>query len=125
MSNTRITDAEILERRYPLILREFSFNPGSGGRGINKGGEGLIREIEFLIPINAAILSERRVFAPYGLEGGEPGRIGRNLVLCRDGRIINLGGKNEIRLQPGDRIRIETPGGGGYGSPERDPPRPE
>ncbi len=118
MSNTRITDAEILERRFPLILREFSIRPATGGRGRHTGGNGLVREIEFLIPMNAAILSERRVYAPYGLEGGEPGQVGRNLVLRKDGRVINLGGKNEIGMEPGDRIRIETPGGGGFGTPE-------
>ncbi|MCZ6558381.1 MAG: hydantoinase B/oxoprolinase family protein [SAR324 cluster bacterium] len=118
MSNTRITDAEILERRFPLLLREFSIRPESGGRGRHNGGNGLVREIEFLIPMNAAILSERRVYPPYGLAGGEPGMMGRNLIIRADGRVINLGGKNEIHVEPGDRIRIETPGGGGYGAPE-------
>jgi 5-oxoprolinase (ATP-hydrolysing) len=115
MSNTRITDAEILERRYPLLLREFSIRAGSGGAGRHRGGDGVVREIEFLQPMNAAILSERRVFPPYGLEGGAPGATGRNLLLRKDGRSIWLGGKNEVRVEPGDRIRIETPGGGGYG----------
>ena len=118
MSNTRITDAETLERRFPLLLREFSIRPNSGGRGRHTGGNGVVREIEFLIPMNAAILSERRVYPPYGLEGGDPGQMGRNLVIRRDGRVLNLGGKNEIHVEPGDRIRIETPGGGGYGRPE-------
>ena len=117
MSNTRITDAEILERRYPLILREFSIRLDSGGPGQHTGGNGVVREIEFLKPTNAAILSERRVFAPYGLQGGEPGKKGLNLVLLANGRRISLGHKNEISLQPGDRIRLETPGGGGYGTP--------
>ena len=115
MSNTRITDPEILERRYPILLRRFSLRHGSGGAGRYNGGEGVIREIEFLVPMNVAILSERRVFPPYGLNGGEPGLRGLNLAILRDGRIVSLGGKNEIKLQPGDRIRIETPGGGGYG----------
>ena len=118
MSNTRITDAEILERRFPLLLREFSIRPHSGGRGRHTGGDGVVREIEFLIPMNAAILSERRVYPPYGLAGGEPGQMGRNLVIRKDGRVINLGGKNEIHVEPGDRIRFETPGGGGYGTPD-------
>ena len=117
MSNTRLTDAEILERRYPIFLREFSIRPGSGGRGRHRGGDGLNREIEFLRPMTAAILSERRVTSPYGLAGGEPGQRGRNLLLRRGGRVVNLGGKNEVRVEPGDRIRIETPGGGGYGPP--------
>jgi len=115
MTNTRITDPEILESRYPVLLREFSIRQGSGGRGLFQGGEGLIREIEFLQPLNVAILSERRVYPPYGLEGGEPGALGQNLYLKTDGSTIDLGGKNEIQVQPGDRIRILTPGGGGYG----------
>jgi 5-oxoprolinase (ATP-hydrolysing) len=118
MSNTRITDPEILERRYPILLHEFSLRRGSGGAGRRRGGEGVVREIEFLKPMSAAILSERRVFAPYGLEGGQPGSRGRNLLLRRDGRVISLGGKNEVRVAAGDRIRIETPGGGGFGEPE-------
>ncbi len=114
MTNTRITDPEILESRYPVLLREFSIRKGSGGAGLYRGGDGLIREIEFLKPLNVAILSERRVYPPYGLEGGEPGALGQNLFLKRDGSQMDLGGKNEIKAQPGDRIRILTPGGGGY-----------
>ncbi len=115
MTNTRITDPEILERRYPLLLREFSIRAGSGGEGRHRGGDGLVREVEFLEPLNMAILSERRVFAPYGLEGGEPGKRGENLFIHRDGRQLNLGAKNEILARPGDRFRILTPGGGGFG----------
>ena len=115
MTNTRITDPEILERRYPVMLREFSIRNNSGGSGIYSGGNGLVREVEFLEPLNTAILSERRVHQPYGLNGGEPGRCGRNLFIRNDGSMLHLGGKNEIRAEPGDRIRIETPGGGGYG----------
>ena len=117
MTNTRITDPEILEKRYPVMLRRFSLRPDSGGEGKHSGGDGLIREIEFLDYLNVAILSERRVFAPYGLAGGQPGKRGENLFLTRDGRTLNLGGKNEIRAEPGDAIRIATPGGGGYGVP--------
>jgi 5-oxoprolinase (ATP-hydrolysing) len=117
MSNTRITDAEILERRYPILLHEFTVRTGSGGRGRHRGGDGVVREIEFLRPMSAAILSERRVFQPYGLAGGEPGARGRNLLIRKDGRVVSLGGKNEVYVEPGDRIRLETPGGGGYGQP--------
>ena len=117
MSNTRITDPEILERRFPLLLREFSIRRNTGGTGRFRGGDGLVREIEFLEPLNAAILSERRSFQPYGLQGGGPGARGINLFITKDGRTLNLGGKNEIRAQPGDRIRILSPGGGGFGSP--------
>ena len=114
MTNTRITDPEILERSYPVMLREFSIRNNSGGSGIYSGGNGLVREVEFLEPLNTAILSERRVYQPYGLNGGEPGLCGRNLFIRNDGSVLHLGGKNEIRAEPGDRIRIETPGGGGY-----------
>jgi len=115
MTNTRITDPEILERRYPVMLREFSVRKNSGGSGKFIGGDGLVREVEFLEPLNAAILSERRVHKPYGLNGGEPGKSGLNLFFRKDGTILFLGGKNEIHAETGDRIRIETPGGGGYG----------
>ncbi|MCG8551320.1 MAG: hydantoinase B/oxoprolinase family protein, partial [Desulfobacterales bacterium] len=118
--NTRITDPEILERRYPVLLREFSIRRGSGGRGKFNGGNGLVREVEFLDPLNVAILSERRVFAPYGLEGGEPGEKGVNIFMKKEGISIAMGAKNEIPAQPGERIRILTPGGGGFGTPETD-----
>ena len=117
MTNTRITDPEILERRYPLLLREFSIRQDSGGTGRHRGGDGLVREVEFLVPLNMAILSERRVFAPYGLEGGGPGQRGENIFVRKDGRQLNLGAKNEILARPGDRFRILTPGGGGFGEP--------
>ncbi len=119
MTNTRITDPEVLERRYPILLREFSIRRGSGGAGRYRGGDGLVREVEFLEPLNAAILSERRVFAPYGLEGGQPGERGMNLFIYADGRTVSLGAKNEIRAGAGDRFRILTPGGGGFGVPEK------
>lgn len=115
MTNTRITDPEILEQRYPVLLREFSLRKGSGGKGKFRGGDGLVREIEFLKPLNVAILSERRVYPPYGLECGYPGERGKNLFIKKDGTVIDLGGKNEVHADPGDRIRILTPGGGGYG----------
>ena len=124
MTNTRITDPEILERRYPVLLREFSVRPGSGGDGLFRGGDGLVREIEFLRPLWVAVLSERRVFAPFGLEGGLPGARGINLFVTRAGRVMNLGGKNEILASCGDRIRVETPGGGGFGDPRTKERRP-
>ncbi|GJL80061.1 MAG: 5-oxoprolinase [Nitrospinaceae bacterium] len=116
MTNTRITDPEILESRYPVLLQEFSLRRGSGGGGLYRGGDGLIREMEFLEALHVAVLSERRVYAPYGLEGGKPGTLGQNLFIRRDGTTIDLGGKNEIFAEPGDRLRILTPGGGGYGA---------
>lgn len=116
MTNTRITDPEILEKRYPVMLVQFSIRDDNEGQGKYIGGRGLVREIEFLDKLNAAILSERRVYAPYGLEGGENGAKGENLFIKRTGKIINLGGKNEVSANKGDRIIIKTPGGGGYGS---------
>jgi len=115
MTNTRITDPEILERRYPVLLREFSIRKGSGGEGEFNGGDGLVRELEFLEKLQVAILSERRSHAPYGMAGGKDGRCGHNLFLRKNGPALNLGGKNEIQAQSQDRFRIETPGGGGWG----------
>ncbi len=115
MTNTRITDPEILERRYPVLLHEFSLRNNSGGRGRYNGGEGLVRDIEFMEPMEVAILSERRVLAPYGMDGGAPGKRGRNVYIRNDGRMLNLGGKNKVKVEKGERIRIETPGGGGFG----------
>ncbi|KIK64089.1 hypothetical protein GYMLUDRAFT_40325 [Collybiopsis luxurians FD-317 M1] len=121
MSNTRMGDAEHVERRYPVIIHEFSIRSNSGGAGRHPGGDGCIREIEFTRDLDVAILSERRVIPPYGMKGGEPGKCGRNWWLQKldDGTFnkIYLGGKNEALMKAGDRIRIETPGGGGYGAP--------
>ena len=127
MTNTRITDAEVFERRYPVILREFSLRKGSGGKGQHPGGEGVIRDIEFRIPVQVSILSERRVFHPYGLNGGEDAACGINYWVRKvrkekgdgkeevENRYINLGGKNTASMQPGERIIVMTPGGGGWG----------
>ncbi|KAF3022637.1 hypothetical protein E8E14_013995 [Neopestalotiopsis sp. 37M] len=117
MTNTRITDPEILERRYPVVLRQFCLRPGSGGAGLHPGGDGIIRDIEFCLPIKVSILSERRAFAPYGMEGGEDGKRGQNLWVKRNGRTINLGGKNTAMMNAGDRIVVQSPGGGGWGTP--------
>ncbi|KAK0372786.1 hydantoinase B/oxoprolinase [Colletotrichum limetticola] len=118
MTNTRITDPESLERRYPVILRQFCLREGSGGKGAHTGGDGIIRDIEFNIPIKVSILSERRAFAPYGMAGGEDGQRGRNVWVKKSGRVVNLGGKNTAMMEAGDRIVIMSPGGGGYGRPE-------
>ncbi|KZF24691.1 hydantoinase B/oxoprolinase [Xylona heveae TC161] len=120
MTNTRITDPETLEKRYPVVLRRFCLRPGSGGRGMHRGGDGIIRDIEFRIPMKVSILSERRVTEPYGLEGGECGKRGKNLWVKSNGRVVNLGGKNTASVHPGDRVIIESPGGGGWGSPQNE-----
>ncbi|KAI1389951.1 Hydantoinase B/oxoprolinase-domain-containing protein [Hypoxylon trugodes] len=119
MTNTRITDPEILERRYPVILRRFCLREGSGGAGLHPGGDGIIRDIEFCLPIKVSILSERRAFAPYGLEGGEDAKRGQNVWVKKNGRTINLGGKNTAMMGAGDRIVVMSPGGGGWGKPQQ------
>ncbi|KAL2871025.1 5-oxoprolinase [Aspergillus lucknowensis] len=123
MTNTRITDPEILEKRYPTLLRQFTLRSGSGGQGQHPGGEGVTREIEFLTPMECSILSERRVHRPYGLEGGEAAEPGMNLWITKDPQTgedhtVNIGGKNTISVNTHDRIVIMTAGGGGWGSPE-------
>ncbi len=115
MTNTRITDPEILERNFPVLVRQFRLRPGSGGRGRYRGGDGLVRELEFLQPMEVAILSERRRLPPYGMAGGLPGKPGRNLLIRARGEVIDLGGKRCFSVHAGDRVRICTPGGGGYG----------
>ncbi|KPM41857.1 Uncharacterized protein C11D3.15 [Neonectria ditissima] len=117
MTNTRITDPEVLERRYPVILRKFCLREGSGGAGAHPGGDGIIRELEFSIPTKVSILSERRTYSPYGLEGGGVGGKGQNLWVKKSGRVINLGGKNTAMMAAGDRIVVKSPGGGGWGTP--------
>jgi 5-oxoprolinase (ATP-hydrolysing) len=121
MTNTRITDPEILEKRYPCVLRRFELRDDTGGAGRNRGGDGVTREIEFLTPVQCSILSERRVHQPYGMEGGGPGSTGLNLWLTADRhtgqeRRVNMGGKGSVPMKVGDRVVIMTPGGGGYGS---------
>lgn len=117
MTNTRITDPEIIERRFPVILRRFHLNPGTGGNGFHRGGDGVIRELLFRKEQVLSLLGERRAFRPYGLKGGEPGSPGLSLLLKSDGRMINLGGKASVKMKPGDCYRVQTPGGGGYGTP--------
>ncbi|XP_078607993.1 5-oxoprolinase-like isoform X1 [Branchiostoma floridae x Branchiostoma japonicum] len=117
MTNTRITDPEIVERRYPVVLRRFHLNHGTGGKGQYCGGDGVLRELLFRRPVMFTILSERRAFQPYGLNGGEPGARGMNLVIYNDGRVVNLGGKSSVNLHPGDCFQLQSPGGGGYGDP--------
>ncbi len=114
MSNTRNTPVEAIERYLPVRIRKYALRAGSGGRGAARGGDGIVREYEALAEMSATVLSDRRVTAPYGAQGGEPGACGRN-TLIRAGVERALPGKVEIRLEPGDRLRIETPGGGGYG----------
>ena len=115
MTNSRITDPEILEQRFPVLLREFSIRTGSGGEGCYRGGDGVIRRIEFREAMSAGILSSHRLQPPFGLRGGSPGALGQNSVIRHDGREQQLAGCEEIEVNPGDVISIETPGGGGFG----------
>jgi 5-oxoprolinase (ATP-hydrolysing) len=115
MTNSRITDPEILETRFPVLLEEFSIREGSGGEGKFRGGNGVIRKFRFLKDMNVAILSSHRKFPPFGLKGGRPGKCGRNLLIRRDGSVLEVGGQAEIALKTGELFVIETPGGGGYG----------
>lgn len=120
-TNTRMTDSESFEKKFPCILRKYEINRGTGGAGLNRGGDGVVREIEFTIPLQATCLMQRRVFAPYGMNGGSPGKRGYNYWLKQEGeriRKIALGGQNSVWVTPGDRIRIETPSGGGWGRPD-------
>ncbi|KAH7029536.1 Hydantoinase B/oxoprolinase-domain-containing protein [Microdochium trichocladiopsis] len=119
MTNTRCADPEVYESRYPVILRQWTLRKGSGGRGKFNGGEGCVRDVEFRIPLSVSMLSERRVMRPYGVDGGEPGGRGVNLYVKKEAdgreRIINIGGKMELKVSPGERVIINTPGGGGWG----------
>jgi len=111
MTNTRITDPEVLESRFPVRVVQFALRPGSGGAGRWRGGDGLVRELEFLEPMQVSILSERRTRAPFGLAGGGPGARGENTHAGRD-----VGGKASFAVAAGERVRIATPGGGGFGA---------
>ncbi|KAA8969653.1 hydantoinase B/oxoprolinase family protein [Mycobacterium sp.] len=116
MTNSRLTDPEVLEWRFPVLLREFAIRRGSGGAGRWRGGDGARRRIEFRQPMTATILSGHRRIAPYGMAGGSPGQLGRNWVQRADGSIDELAGCDSTAVRPGDALVIETPGGGGYGT---------
>ena len=118
MTNSRLTDPEILEFRFPVRLDSYEIRPGSGGAGRWHGGNGGVRKVRFLEPMTAAILSNNRVHAPFGMAGGAPGALGRNRVLRADGSIEQLAHIGKTEMQAGDVFVIETPGGGGYGPAE-------
>jgi 5-oxoprolinase (ATP-hydrolysing) len=117
MTNTRMTDPEVLELRYPVRLELFGIRRGSGGAGQWRGGDGAVRRVRFLEPMTAVIVSSRRNVAPFGLAGGADGATGRQWVERADGSRTDLTGTDSAELRPGDVFVIETPGGGGYGAP--------
>ena len=118
MTNCRLTDTEVLECRYPIRVERFEIRPGTGGIGAKCGGNGVVREIRFLEPMQATILSNRRRIKPFGLAGGGDGQSGRNYIIREStDKTEEIGATEEVELAAGDRFVIETPGGGGYGKP--------
>lgn len=115
MTNTRITDPEVLEHRYPVRLERFAIRAGSGGEGRYRGGDGAVRELTFLEPMSLSILSQHRVEAPYGVEGGEPGQRGSQRLVRSSGEMEEMSSVDGREVAPGDRLILETPGGGGWG----------
>ena len=115
MTNSRLTDPEVLESRFPVLLEEFSIRRGSGGAGAHRGGDGTVRRVRFLEPLTASILSNHRRVPPFGVDGGEPGAVGVNRVERQDGRTEDLPSTARADMAPGDVFVIKTPGGGGYG----------
>ena len=122
MSNTRLTDAELLENRYPVVIREFSIRRASGGTGQHQGGDGMIRQIEFREALTLSLLTSRRNCQPWGLAGGSPGAAGVNLLIRRDGSQTRLPATCQVEVVAGDSLRLLTPGGGGWGSTASDSP---
>ncbi|MDG1891721.1 MAG: hydantoinase B/oxoprolinase family protein [Verrucomicrobiota bacterium] len=116
MTNTAITDPEILERRYPVLLRRFQIRQDSGGRGLKCGGNGILRELEFLDTVSLSLITQHRNAGPYGLQGGEPGKPGRQRWIRRNKTVKELPAICGLELAPGERLILETPGGGGYGA---------
>ncbi|MEU6818712.1 hydantoinase B/oxoprolinase family protein [Streptomyces sp. NPDC046860] len=121
MTNSRLTDPEVLEWRLPVRLEEFAVRRGSGGAGRRRGGDGAVRRIRFLEPMTVSTLSQHRRVPPYGMAGGSPGALGGNRVEHADGTVTDLGASGSAEVAPGDVLVVETPGGGGYGSPPPDP----
>jgi N-methylhydantoinase B/oxoprolinase/acetone carboxylase alpha subunit len=118
MTNSLLTDPEVLESRYPVRLESFSIRQGSQGKGKYSGGKGVIRQVRFLTSMTASILSNHRVIPPFGLHGGEGGKVGKNYVVRQDQTIEILGSNATVTMESGDLLVIETPGGGGWEFPE-------
>lgn len=120
MTNSRLTDPEVLESRFPVRLDSFAIRRGSGGRGLHNGGDGVERQVRFLAPMSVNILAGRRIVPPYGLAGGAPGQVGENHVEHADGRVTELGSQGQLEVEAGDLLVIRTPGGGAFGQPKSD-----
>jgi 5-oxoprolinase (ATP-hydrolysing) len=121
MTNSRLTDPEVLEWRFPVRLESFRIRRGSGGPGWHRGGDGVIRRVRFGESMEVNVLSSRRVVPPYGAAGGGPGAVGHNRLIRADGTVTEFGAGVQTTVGPGDVFEIETPGGGGYGPPPDDP----
>ena len=119
MTNSLNTPAEALENAYPVRLRQYSLRPNSGGRGLHTGGDGIVREIEVLTDAQVTLLADRRTRGPYGLAGGDDGSSGRTIIIRHDGSQEEIPGKTSVRLRAGERVRIESPGAGGWGNPKQ------
>jgi 5-oxoprolinase (ATP-hydrolysing) len=117
MTNSRLTDPEVLEWRFPVRLAAFAIRRGSGGAGAHEGGDGVRRRVLFLEAMTAVMLANRRRVPPFGAAGGAPGAAGRNWVERADGSVENFGATAKVDMQPGDTFVVETPGGGGFGAP--------
>jgi 5-oxoprolinase (ATP-hydrolysing) len=121
MTNTRITDPEVVEHRYPVRVERFAVRAGSGGRGRWRGGDGVVRELVFREPVSLSVLTQHRIAGPYGMEGGEPGAPGRQTVVRASGETFELKPVDGCEMTPGDRLVLETPGGGGWGGTGNQP----
>jgi 5-oxoprolinase (ATP-hydrolysing) len=116
MTNSRLTDPEVLEWRHPVVLESFAIRRGSGGDGRHRGGDGVVRRVRFEEAMELNVISGHRVVPPYGMAGGRPGSVGRNRVIRADGTVVELAGADRADVGPGDVFEIHTPGGGGYGA---------
>jgi N-methylhydantoinase B len=115
MTNSWNTPVEAFEHQYPVRIESYRVRKNSGGRGAHRGGDGIVRELEMLCDADVTLLADRRLRGPYGLHGGSDGSPGRNIVVRQDGTEIGIPAKGSVRLKNGERIRVESPGGGGWG----------
>jgi 5-oxoprolinase (ATP-hydrolysing) len=115
MTNSRLTDPEVLEWRFPVRIQEFSIRRGSGGRGLHRGGDGVVRQTQFLEPMTVTMLTGHRDVAPYGLAGGGDAACGVNTLIRASGERVRLKGVDGVEVNAGDAVRLETPGGGAFG----------